>query len=131
MCDSSISLLSASGKVYGRILLEVHSLMEGLIEEQCGFGSGRGCVDQVLVMKQMGEKFVDKNKSLYVAYMDLEKAYDRVHSEAMWRILGMYGMNGQLSKAVQSLYEKSEACVRVCREGDWFETGVCDITLAV
>ena len=57
--------------------------------------------------------------------MDLEKAYDRVHREAMWRVLGMYGINGQLLKATQSLYEKSEACVRVCREeGEWFEVGV-------
>ena len=37
----------------------------------------------------------------------------------------MCGINGQLLKAVQSLYEKSEACVRVCREeGKWFEVGV-------
>ena len=43
----------------------------------------------------------------------------------MWRVLGMYGINGQLLKVVQSLYEKSEACVRVCREkGEWFEVGV-------
>ena len=57
--------------MYGRILIEkVRSLTEGLIgEEQCGFRSGRGCVDQVLAMKQMSEKFVDKNKGLYVAYM--------------------------------------------------------------
>ena len=83
---------------------------------------GRGCVDQVFVMKQMSEKFVDKNKSLYVAYMNFEKAYDRVDREAMWHVLGMYGINGQLLIAVQSLYEKSEACVRVCREEDeWFE----------
>ena len=102
---------------------KVHSLTEGLIrEEQCGFRSGRGCVDQVFVMKQMSEKFVDKDKSLYVAYMDLEKVYDRVDREAMWRVLGMYGINGQLLKAVQSLHEKSEACVRVCTdEGEWFE----------
>ena len=94
-------------------------------EEQCGFRSDRGCVDQVFVMKQMSEKFVDKNKSLYVAYMDLEKARMRVDREAMWLVLGMYGINGQLLKAVQSLYEKSEACVRVCREeGEWFEVGV-------
>lgn len=122
-----ISLLSIPGKVYGRILIEkVRSMTEGLIgEEQCGFRSGRGCVDQVFVLKQMSEKCVDKNKSLYVAYMDLEKAYDRIDREAMWRVLGMYGINGQLMKAVQSLYEKSEACVRVCREeGDWFEVGV-------
>ena len=122
-----ISLLSIPGKVYGRILIEkVRSMTEGLIgEEQCGFRSGRGCVDQVFVLKQMSEKCVDKNKSLYVAYMDLEKAYDRIDREAMWRVLGMYGINGQLMKAVQSLYEKSEACVRVCREeGEWFEVGV-------
>ena len=67
-------------------------------------------------MKQMSEKFVDKNKSLYVAYMDLEEVYGRVDREAMWRVLGMYEINGQLLKAVQSLYEKSKACVRVCRE---------------
>ena len=45
--------------------------------------SGRGCVDQVFVMKQMSEKFIDKNKCLYVAYMDLEKAYDRVDRDAV------------------------------------------------
>ena len=67
-------------------------------------------------MKQMSENFVNKNKSLHVAYMNLEKAHDRVDREAMWRVLGMYGINGQLLKVVQSLYEKSEACVRVCRE---------------
>ena len=122
-----ISLMSIPGKVYGRILIEkVCSLTERLIgEDQCRFRSGRGCVDQMFVMKQMSEKFVEKNKSLYVAYMDLEKVYDRVDREAMWRVLGMYGINGQLLKAVQSLYEKSGACVRVCREeGEWFEVGV-------
>ena len=122
-----ISLLSIPGKVFGRILIEkIRSLTDGLIgEEHCGFRSGRGCVDQVFVMKQMSEKFVDKDKSLYVAYMDLEKAYHRVDRETMWCVLGMYGINGQLLKAVQYLYEKSEACVRVCREeGEWFEVGV-------
>ena len=66
-------------------------------------------------MKQLSEKFVDKTKCLYVAYMDLEQTYDRIDRYAMWRVLGMYGINGQLLKAVQSLYEKCEACVRVCR----------------
>ena len=50
-----------------------------------------------------------------------------VDREAVWCVLGMYGINGQLLKAVvlQSLYEKSEACVRVCREeGEWLEVGV-------
>ena len=81
-----ISLLSIPGMVYGRILIErVRVLTEGMIgEEHCGFRSGRGCVDQVFVMKQMSEKFYGKNKSLFVAYMDLEKAYGRIDRDAMW-----------------------------------------------
>ena len=122
-----ISLLSIPGKVYGRILIEkVRFLTEGMIgEEQCGFRSGRGCVDQVFVMRQLSEKMIDKKKSLYAAYMDLEKAYDRIDRDAMWCVLGMYGVNGQLLRAVQSMYERSEACVRVCREeSDWFQVRV-------
>ena len=43
----------------------------------------------------------------------------------MWRVLGMYGINGQLLKVVQSFYAKSEACVRECREeSEWFEVSV-------
>ena len=71
-------------------------------------------------MKQMSEKIVDKNKSLYAAYMDLVKVYERVDREAIQHVLGMYGIDGQLLKEVQSLYETSEACVRVYREeGEW------------
>ena len=39
--------------------------------------------------------------------------------------MSIYGINGKLLKVVQSLYERSEACVRVCREeGEWFRVGV-------
>ena len=102
-----------------------HSLTEGVIGEQCGFRSGRGCVDQVFVVKQMSENFVDESKCFYVAYIDLEKVYDKFDREAMWPVLGVYGINDQLFKAVQSLYEKTKVCVRVCREeAEWFEVGV-------
>ena len=122
-----ISLLSVPGKVYGRLLIErVRGMTEGLIgEEQCGFRSGRGCVDQIFAVKQLSEKFVSKSKNLYVAYMDLEKAYDRIDRDAMWSVLRMYGVEGKLLRAIQSLYAESEACVRVCREeGEWFSVKV-------
>ena len=47
-------------------------------KEQCGFVSGKVCVDQVFAMEQMSEKFIDKDKSLHGAHINLEKAYDRV-----------------------------------------------------
>ena len=43
----------------------------------------------------------------------------------MWRVLRGYGVNGKLLRAVQCMYEGSEACVRVCREeSEWFEVNV-------
>ena len=33
---------------------------------------------------------------MYVDFMDLEKAYDRVNREALWQVLRMYDMGGKL-----------------------------------
>ena len=110
-----ISLLSIPGKVYGRVVIEkVMKVTEHKIcEEQAGFRKGRGCVDQIFILRLVVEKFLAKNKKLYVAFMDLEKAYDKVEWEALWEVLKIYGVGGKLLKAVQAFYRNSRACVRV------------------
>ena len=40
-------------------------------------------MDQVFSIKNMFEKYLEKGKSLYVAFMDLEKTYDRVDRVAL------------------------------------------------
>ena len=49
----------------------------------------------------------------YVAFMDLEKAYDRVDREALWQLLSVYEVGGGLLAAIKAFYKESEACVRV------------------
>ena len=62
---------------------------------------------------------------MYWAFMDLEKAYDRVDRKALWDVLRMYGVGGRLLKAVQSIYVDSRACVRVGTEvSEWFPVKV-------
>ena len=122
-----ISLLSMVGKLFGRVL--INRIRDGtedtLKEEQCGFRRGRGCVDQVFVVRQGCEKYLAKGKDSYWAFMDLEKAYDRVDREAMWRMLSMYGIGGKLLSAVKSFYVDSRACVRVGnKESSSFEVRV-------
>ena len=48
-----ISMLSMPGKVYGRVfIIRVReSTKEQVAEEQGGFRSGRGCIDQIFVLK--------------------------------------------------------------------------------
>ena len=84
--------------------------------EQCGFRCGRGYVDQLFVVRQLCEKFLAKGKDLVWTFMDLEKAYDRVDRDALWQVLRLYGVGGNLLKAVQSLYEDSRAWVRIGNE---------------
>ena len=40
--------------------------------------------------------------------MDLEKAYDRVDREALWQLLGVYGVEGGLLAAIKAFYKESE-----------------------
>ena len=91
--NRGISLLSIPGKVYGRILIErVIENSEGQVgEEQSGFRKGRSCADQIFVLRQVCEKMKEKKRKVWVAFMDLEKAYDRVDREAMWQVMRIYG----------------------------------------
>ena len=50
---------------------------------QGGFRPGRGCLEQI------GEKAREKKCRVYVGFIDLEKAYDRVSREALWQVLRM------------------------------------------
>ena len=39
---------------------------------------------------------MDKKQRVYVGFMDLEKAYDRVNRERLWHVLKMYYVCGKL-----------------------------------
>ena len=54
-------------------------------DEQGGFRTGWGCVDQIFTLKQIGEKERKKKCRVYVGFIDLEKAFDRVRKEALWQ----------------------------------------------
>ncbi|KAK3893161.1 hypothetical protein Pcinc_003002 [Petrolisthes cinctipes] len=117
-----ISLLSVPGKVYGKVLTERLMEVTGnkVSEEQGGFRKGRGCVDQIFALKSIVEKYIGKGKKLYAAFMDLEKAYDRVDRKAMTEVLRIYGVGGPLLKGIEAFYADAKACVRV--EGDLSES---------
>ena len=51
---------------------------------QFGFMPGRGPTDAILIVRQLQENFLDKNKKLYFAFIDLEKASDRIPSKILW-----------------------------------------------
>ncbi len=110
-----ISLLSIAGKVYGKIVIDrVQMITESKAsEEQGGFRKGRGCIDQIFSLRMTVEKMLVKGKKVYAAFMDLEKAYDRINWAAMWDVLKVYDVGGKLLNGVKAFYKDANACIRV------------------
>jgi len=63
-------------------------------EEQGGFRKGTECVDQTFAVRMTAEKYPAKGRTLYVAFNDSEKEYDRIHWSAMGNVLKIYGVEG-------------------------------------
>ena len=65
--------------------------MDGLIRQlvsiddsQFGFVPGRGTTDAIFVDRQLQEKYLAASKRLYMAFLDLEKAFDQVPQKVIW-----------------------------------------------
>ena len=47
---------------------------------QFGFMAGRSTTDAIFIVRQLQEKYLARNKELWMAFVDLKKAFDRVPS---------------------------------------------------
>ena len=88
-----ISLLSvvAAGIRIDRVRTVTGSLIN---DEQGGFREGKWCIDQIFRLKKIGEKAREKIRKVYLVFIDLEKAYNRVNREALRYVLRMYDVEG-------------------------------------
>ena len=63
----------------------LESVVDGLIRQivtidecQFGFMPGLGTTDAIVVVRQLQERYLSANQNLYMAFFDLEKAFDNV-----------------------------------------------------
>ena len=59
------------------------------------------------------QKLREYDKDLLACFVDLEKVYDRVPRDKLWKVLQDYGVDDQLLRAIKSFYCQPEVCVRV------------------
>ena len=84
--------MSVPGKVLTRIILE---RMKGevdktLREEQAGFRQDRSCTDQIAALRIIVEQSIEWNSSLYVNFVDYEKAFDSLDRDTLENITTLW-----------------------------------------
>jgi len=68
---------------------------DGIVEEQGGFRTGRGCMDQIWILNEVVQMRREKNKKTYLAFIDFKKAYDVVWRDALFYKIAAMGIRGK------------------------------------
>ncbi|XP_048759445.2 uncharacterized protein LOC125669044 [Ostrea edulis] len=85
-----ISHFSIFGQVYARVLLQkLHERV--YLKSNCGFRVKRSTIDMVFSFRQLQEKCREQQMPLYIAFIDLTKAFDLVSRDGLFKALRKIG----------------------------------------
>ena len=101
-------------KLLDHVMKGIERVIEKVIRErisiddmQFGFMPGRGTTDAIFILGQLQEKHLAKNKKLYFAFVDLEKAFDRVPRKVFWWAMRKLGIEEWIVRFVQAMYNNT------------------------
>ena len=108
-----LKLTEQAMKILERIVDGLIRQVVSIDDSQFGFVTGRGTTDSIFVVRQLQEKYLAVNKRLYMAFVDLEKAFDRVPRKVIWWALRKLGVEEWIVWLVQGIYANVRSRVRV------------------
>ena len=100
-------------KVLEHILNVIIRDQVSIDEMQFGFMPKCGTIDAIFILRQLQEKFLNKKKNVYFAFVDLEKSFDRMPRAVFWWAMKKLGVEEWLIRAVMSMYDNAQSKVRV------------------
>ena len=107
-----IKLLEHTMKVLERVIEGRVRKIVKIGSMQFGFMAGRSTTDAIFIVRQLQEKYLAK-KDLWMAFVDLEKAFDRVPREVVWRALRYLGVDEWIVSVIKAMYEDALTKVRM------------------
>ena len=122
-----IALLSTVYKLYTSVLnnrivsyLEENNMYA---EEQNGFRQKRSCAEHIFTLSTILRNRKAENKSTYLAFLDAEKAFDRIDRELLLYKLQLNNITGHIYENIKSIYSDALCSVNVNNMlTDWFSS---------
>ena len=79
-----IKLMSHTMKLWERIIEARLREITNIADNQFGFRPGKSTTEPIFALRMLQEKYREKNKEVHIVFVDLERAYDRVHRELIY-----------------------------------------------
>lgn len=118
-----VAIVSVMSKVLGAIVSNRLKIWaeenRKLGEEQSGFRKGRSTSDNAFVLQEILDDGRQKGKPTYMAFLDIEKAFDKISRSKLWERLEVLNVDEHLKDIIKCYYENTE--IKLTLQG--IETG--------
>ena len=103
MCSNErgITLASNIGKLYERIINNRVSNLIEMTQAQAGGQKGKSTTDHILIIKELIQKAKEVKKPIYIAFLDVTKAYDKAWLDAIMYVMHKNGLRDTLWQIVK------------------------------
>ena len=112
-----ITLLSCSAKFFTAVLNErlrhFTDICELLEKNQAGFRLNHSTMDHIFVLKSLTDMIRNRKRKLFCAFIDYEKAFDKVWHTGLWIKLLKSGIGGKIFNVINNMYKGITSCVSV------------------
>jgi hypothetical protein len=110
-----ISFISTIAKLYESILYKrlLHHVQPLLHVQQAGFTQQRGCPENIFTLTECASfRYYHQNKSTYILFCDLAKAYDSVWRNGLYyKMINEYSIPPHFVNIIMQIYSSVQCCI--------------------
>ena len=107
-----IKLMSHTMKLWERVIEARIRKEVTIAEQQFWFMPGKSTTDAIFCLRILLEKWNEGQKAVHCAFIDLEKAYDRVPRQELWECLRLAETSECFLRITKDMYDGSTTTVR-------------------
>ena len=111
----TISLISHCSKILLKTMYErIYAKIDDFInEDQFGFRRKLGTREAIATLRVIYERAIDFGQSVYICFVDYEKAFDRINWQKMMEVLKKCGLDWNERRLIWELYTNQSAVIQV------------------
>ena len=113
-CDNyrPIAITTIISKIFEHVILARCMDKLQTSENQFGFKKGHSTDQSIFLMKQVIDYYLNNSSPVYLCFMDLSKAFDRVHHDLLWTCLEKRNINTLFIRILKFWYSMQKLTIQ-------------------